>query len=295
MGDRILIGPAGWHYQDWHGTVYPGKKGRDFSELSYISEYFNTVELNASFYRIPNRQSVIRWIKQVSQRPSFQFSVKLHQQFTHDRSTIDLEQVRAFSEPLQPLLEQDRLATVLVQFPWSLKKNRETLGYLSALARAFASLPLHFEFRHNSWMCEETLAFCREIGAGIVNIDQPVIGQSIPPSAELTSPVAYVRLHGRNYQNWFREGAGRDARYDYLYNSKELEEWAMRIRDLAEKADKTLVIFNNHFKGQAVINSLQMMSLLLAKPIHVPPTLLEAFPALEAISIKPAGQTSFDF
>ncbi len=295
MVGMILIGFAGWHYPDWYGTVYPPQPGKDFSELAYIADYFSIVEINATFYRFPTKPMVARWVTQVAHKTDFLFVVKLHQQFTHERAMIDQKQVQVFIDPLQPMVEKNKLATILVQFPWSYKKTTESLRYLDDLCQAFKNLPLHFEFRHASWIGEQTFDFLRERRVGIVNIDQPVIGQSIPPLAECTSPIAYVRLHGRNYQNWFREGAGRDARYDYLYSPKELEEWATRIQHLAQKAEKTLVIFNNHFKGQAVINTLQLMSMLSKKPIKVPPTLLQAYPNLRTISQSPEGQGHFDF
>jgi len=114
-----------------------------------------------------------------------------------------------------------------------------------------------------------------------------VIGRSIRPSEHSTSPVGYVRLHGRNYEQWFaskeRSPKGGE-RYDYLYSLDELEPWAGRIRSIARHADTTYVITNNHFEGKAVANALELMSLLTGRPVRVPEPLIEHYPELQPIA-----------
>ena len=128
--------------------------------------------------------------------------------------------------------------------------------------------------------------------AAFCNIDQPLFEDSIKPSAVSTTPdFAYVRLHGRNYKNWFREDAGRDDRYDYLYAADELEEWITRIKDLGTKSGKVYVITNNHYRGQAMANALQIRNMITGEKVDIPDLLLEKYPVLrEIVRAIRAGQ-----
>ncbi|MGZ5497449.1 MAG: DUF72 domain-containing protein, partial [Candidatus Aminicenantales bacterium] len=124
----------------------------------------------------------------------------------------------------------------------------------------------------------------RANGAAFCNIDQPLFDASIKPSAVSTTPdFAYVRLHGRNYENWFRESAGRDDRYDYLYARDELDGWITRIKDLGSKSSKIYVITNNHYRGQAMANALQIRNMITGDKVDVPDLLLEKYPVLRDI------------
>ena len=98
------------------------------------------------------------------------------------------------------------------------------------------------------------------------------MGRAIPPSAQVTSPLGYVRLHGRNYEQWFDSDSGAD-RYNYLYSLSELEKWKSRIDTVAAQAQKTFVVANNHFEGKAAVNSLQLKSMLSGEKVKVPPSL----------------------
>jgi uncharacterized protein YecE (DUF72 family) len=135
------------------------------------------------------------------------------------------------------------------------------------------------EVRHATWNVPEFFAELMERGIGFVNIDQPLFSNSIEPSAVATSHVGYVRVHGRNYKDWFRENAGRDARYDYLYPPKELKPWAERTRELAEEpaTEDVFVVTNNHYRGKAVANALMLQSMVEGKPKPAPPTLLAEY------------------
>jgi uncharacterized protein YecE (DUF72 family) len=124
-----------------------------------------------------------------------------------------------------------------------------------------------------------------ELGIGFCNIDQPKLGQSLRPSAEATSSIGYVRLHGRNYKNWFAENAKSSDRYDYLYSMKELEPWADRVRMISEKRrESVFVVSNNHYEGKAVVNAFQLTALLTDRPVRPPENLLRRYPELAEIS-----------
>ena len=275
---RTKIGPAGWSYEDWKGVVYPAEKPRGFSELSYIARYFDTVEINTTFYRPPTPWLARQWVRKVAHNPDFEFTAKLWQRFTHEGAALGTEDERKFKEGIQPLVDADRLGALLVQFPWRFKNEPGNREWLGTLLDAFFEYPLVVEFRHASWLTDEVLEFLRQRGVGFANIDQPVIGKSVPPTSLATSEIGYIRFHGRNYRDWFREGAGRDDRYNYLYSDEELEEWVDRVRDLEKQTKKNFLIYNNHYGGKAVVNALQMKAKLTGKPVLAPPTVVQAFP-----------------
>ena len=129
------------------------------------------------------------------------------------------------------------------------------------------------EVRHASWNVPEVLEWLTEKGVGLVNLDQPLFSNSIRPAAHATSPVAYVRLHGRNYKEWFRKAAGRDERYDYLYTPKELAPWVERIRELERTAKDVYAVTNNHRDGKAAVNAEMIESMLTGAPVAAPPDL----------------------
>jgi len=284
---RIYIGTAGWSYEDWDGIVYPVSRGRDFHPLSFLARHINIVEVNSTFYRPPAVYLSQSWIRRIALFPDFLLSVKLHQVFTHDRREFTENDVAGFKLGIEPLVAAGRLAALLIQFPWSFVNTEANTNYLLGLFRIFSGYPLALEVRHSSWDQPGFFKLLRESKVGFCNIDQPVIGRSLKPSAVATNPnFSYVRLHGRNYENWFREGAGRDARYDYLYAANELEEWVRRIKDLARDTDRVYVITNNHYRGQALANALQIKNMVTGEKIEVPQDLLKQYPVLEDIVKK---------
>jgi uncharacterized protein YecE (DUF72 family) len=215
----------------------------------------------------------------VADNPRFRFTAKLWKRFTHDReqawSPADAEQVRA---ALAPIASAGRLGAVLAQFPWSFKRTSENEEWLGDVLSAFADFPLAIEVRHASWNEPDFYASLTERNVGIVNIDQPVFQHSITPGDRVTgTSIGYVRLHGRNYGNWFRDEAETHERYDYLYSEEELRAWLDRIHEVAKRARDTYVITNNHFLGQAPANAAMLRKLYGEPDVLVPPELEEAY------------------
>lgn len=274
----IRIGPAGWSYRDWVGSVYPSPRPKKFDELAYLARYFDTVEINATFYRPAAYSTALRWAERVAANGAFRFTIKLWQRFTHDRdepwSATEAAESRA---AISPLLEQNRLGAVLAQFPWSFRREPKNRAWLDALTKEFADLPLVVEVRHDSWNTPEFFASLGERGIGFVNIDQPEHRHGIEPTARTTSETGYVRVHGRNTANWFREEAGVNERYDYLYSASELLPWAERIRRISLQANDVYVITNNHFEGQAVANAVMLTSMLRNKPAPAPAPTIDRY------------------
>jgi uncharacterized protein YecE (DUF72 family) len=279
---KIRIGPAGWSYRDWQGIVYPQPPGAKFDQLAYLARFFDTIEINSSFYRPPAASTAKAWAERVADNSNFTFTAKLHQVFTHERGKATAEDERDFREGIDPLAKAGRLGAVLIQFPWSFKNTEGEKTYLLKLLDRFKDYPLVLEVRHISWNAPAVFEALEKKGVGICNIDQPLFSKSIKPSALTTSSVGYVRLHGRNYQNWFKEEAPRDDRYNYLYSLEELEPWITRIREVAAETKETYVITNNHFRGQAVVNALEIKATLEERPVAAPEPLLQEYPELSA-------------
>jgi uncharacterized protein YecE (DUF72 family) len=280
----IRIGPAGWSYKDWAGIVYPKRRPSGFHEAAYLAQYFDTIEINTSFYGPIAPDSARKWIELVSGNPRFLFTAKLWQKFTHEQGA-SAEDVRAVRVGVDVLQETGKLGAVLLQFPFSFHRTPEALDYLKKLFAQFAEYPLVVEVRHSSWNEKSFYELLRERGVGFCNIDQPLIGRSLKPSERATAKVGYVRLHGRRYDTWFSDDPATppEERYNYLYSSKELEPWAERIRRVAEGSQSTFVITNNHYEGKGVVNALQLIHLLTKRPVTAPPILIEHYPALETI------------
>jgi uncharacterized protein YecE (DUF72 family) len=148
------------------------------------------------------------------------------------------------------------------------------------------------EVRHASWDSPETLELLHSSGVSFCNIDQPIIGRSLTPSAQATSAVGYVRLHGRRYDTWFSDDATipTHERYNYLYSAEELAPWVARVRKVAERARETFVVANNHFQGKSVVNALQLINSLTGSKVKVPEPLRRQYPQLEAIADTPPAE-----
>ena len=289
-GHTVRVGPAGWSYADWAGIVYPAPKPRGFHEAEYLAQFFDTIEINTSFYQ-PLRPELCRdWLARVQANTRFMFTAKLWKKFTHETGASG-EDERAVRAGFDVLGEAKKLGAVLLQFPFSFHRTDDNLGYLKKLLSRFAAYPLVVEVRHASWNDEKFYDLLRRRGVGFCNIDQPLIGRAIAPSGRATSPVAYVRLHGRRYDSWFNDDLEipPSERYNYLYAVEELGPWAERIRRLSAGGD-TFVVANNHFEGKAVVNALQFIHMLTGAKVKVPEPLRRRYPQLEQIADEPPAE-----
>jgi len=291
---NIRIGTAGWSYKDWEGIVYPGRLKREQHPAEYLAQYFDAIEINTSFYGPLKPELAQLWCRKVAVvNPRFQFTAKLYKAFTHapggavqptSAATLaptekDEQDVK---EGLAPLAEAGKLGALLVQFPISFKNTPPNRDYLAELVQRFHDYPRVVEVRHASWNSKEILRSFAEKGVSFCNIDQPLLGRAIAPTMHATAAVGYVRLHGRNYEQWFEHDKPHD-RYNYLYSEGELAKWKPRIEAIASKTEVTFVIANNHFEGKAAVNGLQLKHMLTGRKVKAPPTLVERYPELRAI------------
>jgi uncharacterized protein YecE (DUF72 family) len=286
---RIRVGVAGWSYADWKGYVYPERKAKGFHEAEYLAQFFDTIEINTSFYGPIRPEHAKLWLEKVKANQRFVFTAKLLQRFTHDLTATgtDEKEVRAGFDVLRAA---GKLGAVLLQFPFSFHRTTVNATYLEKLLKRFADYPLVVEVRHATWNVPEVFRLLREGSVGFCNIDQPLIGRSLAPSADTTAPVGYVRLHGRRYDTWFTDDAEvpQHERYNYLYSADELRPWADRVKRVAEDASDIYVVTNNHYQGKAAVNALELIAMLTGGKVKVPEPLRANYPELEKIADEPA-------
>lgn len=280
---NVFIGTAGWSYPDWKGIVYPETAPRSFRPLAFLARLVDMVEINATFYRPISSKMSDSWVAQVEGNPRFRFTAKAPGAFTHERDNApDTARAAVFVDSLRPLVERHKLGAVLLQFPWSFRRTPENRAYLARLTDALSALPLCVEVRHTSWNHPEFFDGLRDRDIAFCNIDQPGLKDCIEPLAQVTAPFAYVRLHGRNAESWFSPEANRDARYNYLYSREELVPWVEKIMAMQKQVNDLYVVTNNHYRGQAVVNALELQASMGMSPRMMPETLAYIYPRLDA-------------
>jgi uncharacterized protein YecE (DUF72 family) len=288
----IRVGTAGWSYKDWDGIFYPpGMRQRKLHPLEYLARFFDTTEINTSFYGPLKPELAKLWCRRVSAvNNTFLFTAKLYRAFTHSPIAVmeptsaatirpSDEDERLTREGLDAIATHGMLGALLIQFPVSFKNTSLNREYLERLLRQFIEYPRVVEVRHSSWNDPATLAEFAQKNVGFCNIDQPVLGRSLAPTEHVTGAIGYVRLHGRNYEQWF-DSDNRNDRYNYLYKESELAHWKERIANVAEKAQATYVITNNHFESKAGANALELKAMISGQRVPAPPTLIEKYPEL---------------
>jgi uncharacterized protein YecE (DUF72 family) len=276
----VRVGVAGWDYPDWRGRVYPPRVPAGFDRLAWVADFVEVVEVNATFYRPVSPGTAESWIRRTAAWPRFRFTAKAHRSWTHESDADPGPAIDATLRGLSPLRDAGRLSAVLVQFPQRVHRTDGALRRIEAIARRTRGWPITVEVRHRSWESEEVLTTLRDLGVGWCVVDQPEVAGACGAVVATTSRLAYLRLHGRNRRDWFREGAGRDARYDYLYLDDELDALERIARRLGRTADSVVVIQNNHFRGQAMVNALQLRRRLEGVRPRAPEPLVQAFPPL---------------
>jgi len=288
---KILIGTAGFSYKDWEGIVYPvGLKKRQHP-LQFLAQYFDCCEINTSFYGHIRPKTGKQWCELVAEvNPAFEFTAKLFRSFTHAPGAVLQSTSAATINPiaedeanakagLDSIAAHGKLGALLIQFPISFKNTDENRDYLRSLIVRFREYPLVVEVRHATWDNPEILAQFAAENVAFCNIDQPLLGGSVRGTEYATSNIGYVRLHGRNYKEWFQSD-NRDDRYNYLYTPKQLEPWKEKIERLGEKVEKTFAVTNNHYKGKAAVNAIELKQMLKREKVKAPSTLVEHYPEL---------------
>lgn len=232
--------------------------------LSYYAQHFPVVEVNATYYSLPGPATFAQMSRKVP--AGFSFVVKAHKEMTHAEE-LRPEVFAQFLAALEPLRERENLGCVLAQFPWSFRYGPDGRETLRAFRREMDGVPTVVEFRNAEWVREEVFDLLRELGMGFCCVDEPRLKGLMPPIVRATSPIGYVRFHGRNAAKWWHHEHAYE-RYDYLYTEDELAEWVPKIQELAAETETTYLFFNNHYEGKAGQNAQMMARLLnLALPL----------------------------
>lgn len=266
-----------------------------------MASLFDTNEINSTFYRIPPAKSARDWARRVAFNPRFAFAAKLFRGFTHERTAGSPEE-KQFLAAMEPLTADGKLSAVLVQFPVSFRNTGENRAALARVLDRFAALPLAAEFRHASWDRADARDLLEEKAAAFVNIDQPWLGENLKATEHVVPGRAYWRFHGRNAAKWFGPDTSNEQRYDYLYTERQLAPFAEKIRAAAERAAAgsggrpapgagVSAILNNHFRGQAVANAIQLQHLLTGEIVEAPESLRTAYPRLAPITTAATDAT----
>lgn len=263
----ILIGTSGFSYDDWKGKFYPERLAKK-DMLAFYARRFGTTEINSSYYAIPGAASFAGMAKKTP--PGFDFVVKAHKDMTHAEET-NREIFEIFLGSIQPLREAGKFGCMLAQFPWSFRRTDENTDKLKDFRDMIGDLPTVIEFRNSDWVNEDTFGLLRELDFGFCSVDEPHLKGLMPPIAAATSPIGYVRFHGRNAKKWWKHEESHE-RYDYLYSEEELSEWVPRVTDIETQTSKTYVFFNNHYQGKSAQNA-QMFARMLGLPMPLSETL----------------------
>ncbi len=287
----LYIGTSGFKFADWKGAFYPERLAeKDW--LAYYAEKFNCLEVNATYYRLLHPATFFYMAKKAPD--GFLFTVKAYRTMTHEVGPETESDFPTFVESLRPLVEAGKFGCVLAQFPSSFRPGPESLGYISQFKERLADYPLVVEFRHRSWLTEDTFSWLRESEIGFCGVDEPQFPSLLPPVSRATSDIGYLRFHGRNYKGWWSgssahsagsesplslwkeppraftpseaegkpRGGNKDRRYDYLYTEEELQPWLPKIRQLEAETKQTFVFMNNCFQAKSATNALQLKALL---------------------------------
>lgn len=268
LKEHIYIGLSGWGD---HDDLYAeGTKSAD--KLKAYTEHFPIIEMDNSFYAIPSPERMIKWSLQTPE--DFGFIVKAYQGMTgHSRGKNPYPDMKTmfevFKESADVLRQQDKLRTVLFQYPPWFGCERKNVEILKRTREWMDGFLIALEFRNQSWFTpeyrERTLQFMREEGWIHSIADEPNAGiGSVPIVLEPTqSQATMIRLHGRNTSGWHASGQEnwREVRYLYRYNAEELEEWRQNVLQLLGGTKECWIIFNNNSGGDAASNAKQLMKL----------------------------------
>jgi uncharacterized protein YecE (DUF72 family) len=246
----VRLGTCSWADQGLLKAWYPRGVSTAERRLRYYAERFDTVEVDATYYALPDPEVTARWAQRTP--GDFVFHVKASAAMTWHEGPPTDEAFLAFRAALEPLELSGKLRGVLLQYHPRFTKTREALAELARAPRRLEPLVPLVEFRHRSWLeqdeREDTLAFLERHGLAFVSVDAPRTRASnvVPPVAAATHRVAYVRFHGRNAATWNVRGGSSADRFDWMYSAEELAEWVEPVGRLAAEAEEAYALFNNN-------------------------------------------------
>ena len=269
----LYLGCSGFQYLDWKETFYP--KGMDESKyLMYYYKFFNTVEIDSTYYSFPGEKTINSWISKVQGKEDFLYSLKFPKEVTHDPDGItekSIQTAREFvSKVILPIKNSGMFGSALLQMSPFLDpmKNGEILGKLEDLFTSiYSNYRIAIEVRNRSFLDTSVLpsflGILKKFNVALVSVDSPGLPYFYYP----TSTFSYIRFHGRNADLWFGKGElkGRLNKYDYLYSEQELSPWVDRVRGMGEEV---FIYFNNHAQAKAAVNAAEFQKLMGIKIVR---------------------------
>ncbi len=296
MSSVIRVGSCSWTEKTLIQSkeFYPRGVNTAEKRLRYYATIFDVVEVDSSYYAVPSEKTVSGWAERTP--PDFIFHIKAYALLTghgadlrsvppeirdmlsveslkKDRITLTEEaQLRAafrlFREALKPLVHTNKIGVTVFQYPPFFTYTSKGLDYILFCKEMMDDLKVGVEFRHGSWLLpgkrEEVFFFLRKNGITYITADEPGFGNlsTAPFVPEVTTDIAYLRLHGRNKENWFRKGVETSLRYDYLYSDEELKDIAQTVAELSTSSKETFVMFNNCLAGYSMNNAMTLRKIL---------------------------------
>jgi uncharacterized protein YecE (DUF72 family) len=294
----IKVGTSGYSYpgpppKGWYGALYPELKSKEFDELKYYSQIFNTCEINNTFYRPPSAAVAGQWAAKTP--PDFMFAIKLWQKFTHAKKVFRSKSEEPWEPPSQkdfdefragilPLAEAGKLGALLLQYPAGFHCTPENMEAVEKILRRFYDYPEVVELRHESWSerASDLRRLLEEYRASEVLIDEPKFATSIRQGSEPIGDIFYFRAHGRNAKAWWHAKESWE-RYDYLYSRNEVKQHAEKIKTGATESGvkKAFAFYNNHSRANAPANAIMLSQELGVRLNAMPPEAMVAkFPEL---------------
>jgi len=294
-GSNIRIGTCSWAEKSLleSGEFYPKGASSAEERLRFYASHFDTDEVDSTYYAIPAARTVELWGERTPR--DFLFNIKVYGALTghgvapqtlpkplrelipaadrdkgriHPEDELQKAIVDAFVASLQPLKVAGKLGLLVYQYPpWFWYKPTNFDMILKAREQ-MADISMAVEFRHGSWLTEhhrdQVFRFLHDNGITYITADEPQYGTlaTVPFLPEVTTGIAYLRLHGRNKGTWLKKGVETSDRYDYLYRSEELKEFAESATELAHKARMVFIMFNNCHLGYAIKNAMEMLQLM---------------------------------
>ena len=276
---------------------YPKGVNTAEKRLRYYAGIFDVVEVDSSYYAIPSEKTVSSWAERTPTH--FTFHIKAYALLTghgadlrsvppevrdmlpseslgKNRLTLKEKEplqtaFRLFREALGPLVQANKIGITVFQYPPFFTYTPKSLDYILFCKETMEDFSIGVEFRHGSWLLpekrEEVFSFLRKHGITYITADEPQFGNlsTVPFVPEATTDIAYLRLHGRNRENWFRKGVETSLRYDYLYSDEELKDVAPAVTELSKKSKETFVMFNNCHAGYSMNNAMTLRKILKQK------------------------------
>ncbi len=254
----VYVGTCGYSYTEWVDSGFYPEGTKSAEMLGLYGRCFSVVELNYTWYQMARADALARMVEKAPAH--LLFAAKLTRTMTHERADDWREQLHLYRQGIAPL--QKKLVVVLIQLPPEFDRSIANRTYLAALLDGLHGVPVAVEFRHRSWATDPVFAELERRQVTLVTVDEPSLPGLFPSLDVVTNPALfYVRFHGRNKEGW--QSGNMQKKFNYDYSDQELRAWSEQyLRPMAAKADRGILVFNNHVRAQAPKNGRRLAGIL---------------------------------